>query len=171
MKIGGIIVAAFLGLLLLLAAGCGGGDDGEKATVPAPKPTTPAAKPTTPAVQPTTPAATGGGPAVTLTITTPDNELKYDTDRMEVKAGQTVTIKYINNSTVFPHQWVLVQPGTKDAVAGRGLPAGLDNDYVEPGDEDVIAKMKLINAGGDGRDYLPGTGGRELRVRVYLPGA
>ena len=176
MKIGRILVVAFLGLLLLVAVGCGG-DDGEKPTATSPPSDTPTTAPTdtptsaeptdtptsagptdTPASAgptDTPPAATGGGPAATLTIGTPGDELKYDTNRLEVKAGQTVTVKYENNSSVFKHNWILVQPGTKDDVAREGIAAGDAEDYVQPGDDRVIATLKLVDPGKTGEITFP----------------
>ena len=182
MKIGGIIVAAFLGLLLLLAVGC----DGENptatsrsaatpTTAPTDTPTSagPTDTPTSPASggpTDTPPAATGGGPEVTLNIGTPDDNLKYDTEKFEVKAGQTVTLKYENNSSVFKHNWVLVQSGTKDAVALDGIAAGEQNDYVQPGDERVIVTLKLVDPGKTGEITFPAPAAGNYEFVCTFPG-
>ena len=161
-----VVGVAFLGILLLLAAGC---DDVESPTAtfpPADTPTTaptdtpiftkPTDTPTSAGPTDTPPAAKGGGPAVTLNIGTPDDNLRYDTDKFEVKAGQTVTLRYENNSSVFKHNWVLVQgpPDTRDDVARDGLPFP-ENDYVKPGDERVVVFVKLVDPGATGEVTFP----------------
>ena len=61
--------------------------------------------------------------------------------------GTQVVLDFQNVSTVNQHNWVLVKEGTKDAVAGRGTAAGAANDWLQPGDPDVIASTKLLNPG------------------------
>jgi azurin len=49
--------------------------------------------------------------------------------------------------TVMGHNWVLSKTEDAKAVASDGLAAGVDNQYVKPGDERVIAFTKLIGGG------------------------
>lgn len=49
--------------------------------------------------------------------------------------------------TVMGHNWVLSKTDDSKAVATDGLSAGVDNQYVKPGDARVIAFTKLIGGG------------------------
>ena len=153
---------------LLLAAACGGGDDETPtatATSPAPTATSPAATATatTPAGG-VTPTATStlptNGDVVILEIATEGEVLRFDKDFLTASAGDQVLLRYTNNASLQPHQWVLVENGTKDAVATAGLIAGPANDYVPPGDDRVIASMKLVDPGtiGELRFTAPAAG-------------
>jgi azurin len=62
--------------------------------------------------------------------------------------GTQVVLDFQNVSTINQHNWVLVKNGTKDAVAARGIEAGAINDWLQPGDSDVIANTKLLVTGG-----------------------
>ena len=85
-----------------------------------------------------------------LEISVNGDTLQFDTDRLKVAAGSEVTLVFDNVSTMNPHNWVLVQPGTKPAVARRGLGAGPQNGWVQPGDPDVVAHIKLLYPGEPG---------------------
>ena len=58
-----------------------------------------------------------------------------------------MTVTFTNASTINQHNWVLVQPGTKDAVAAAGVEAGEANSWVKPDDDRVIAHTKLLGPG------------------------
>ncbi len=58
-----------------------------------------------------------------------------------------MTVTFTNASTINQHNWVLVQPGAKDAVAAAGVEAGEDNSWVKPDDDRVIAHTKLLGPG------------------------
>lgn len=45
------------------------------------------------------------------------------------------------------HNWVLTRTADYQAVAMEGMNAGLDNDYLVPGDERVIAHTKIVGGG------------------------
>ena len=45
---------------------------------------------------------------------------------------------------------MIVQDGTKDAVAADGTPAGPANNWVAPGDSRVIANTELLGPGESG---------------------
>lgn len=49
--------------------------------------------------------------------------------------------------TVMGHNWVLSTTADSKAVASDGIAAGVDNQYVKPGDTRVIAFTKLIGGG------------------------
>ena len=107
--------------------------------------------------------ATGPGDApalVTEHISTEGDALKFDSDKFTVSAGETVTLRFDNASTLFQHNWVLVQAGTKDDVAAAGTVAGPNNDWIPVGDERVIAHTKLLDPleNGEVRFTTPPTG-------------
>ena len=87
--------------------------------------------------------------------------LEFDTDRLEVSAGSEVVLVFSNGSIINQHNLVIVQVGQKDLVSNRGAVAGPGNDWIEPGDSDVIANVKLLNPGETG----------EVRFTAPLDGA
>ena len=95
-----------------------------------------------------------------LEISVNGDMLQFDKDGLEVPAGTKVTLCFMNVSSVNQHNWVLVPDGMKDDVAARGLKAGLDNDYVQPGDPDVFAHTDLVKPGeaGEARFTVPAAG-------------
>ena len=48
---------------------------------------------------------------------------------------------------VMGHNWVLTTTENMQAVITDGIASGLDNDYIKPEDERVIAHTKIIGAG------------------------
>ncbi|MCS7088371.1 MAG: plastocyanin/azurin family copper-binding protein [Thermoflexales bacterium] len=111
-----------------LLAACGGGGEAQQQ-------------------QPQQPAAQQ---AVTLEISTKGNELYYDKNELRAPAGSKITLVFKNaadpNSGLL-HNWVLVRPGTADAVANDGIAAGEANGYLKPGDNRVLAHTKMIKPG------------------------
>lgn len=61
----------------------------------------------------------------------------------------TVTLKHTGKlpRSVMGHDWVLTTAADEAAVVTDGAKAGLDNDYVKPGDPRVIAHTKVIGGG------------------------
>lgn len=61
----------------------------------------------------------------------------------------TVTLKNIGKlpRNVMGHDWVLTTAANESAVDADGLKAGLDNNYIKPGDPRVIAHTKVIGGG------------------------
>ncbi len=87
---------------------------------------------------------------VRLEIGSKGDELYYDKDLLEVPANSKVTLTFKNNAqpnSGMLHNWVLVRPGTADAVANDGITAGEANGYLKPNDERVIAHTKMIGGG------------------------
>jgi azurin len=85
-------------------------------------------------------------PVGPLSINVKRNALEFDTASYTVASGDEVTLVFDNSSPVNQHNWVLVEPGTKDAVATDGTAAGAANDWVSPDDPRVIANTKLLEA-------------------------
>ena len=79
-----------------------------------------------------------------LDVSVKGEDLEYDIIEMSAPAGQEVTVQFRNVSKAQPHNWVLVQNGTKDAVTADGIESGEETDYVVPGDERVIAQTGLL---------------------------
>ena len=74
--------------------------------------------------------------------------LQFDKDRLEAAAGAEVEVTFRNVSSFNQHNFVVVEAGTKDAVAADGLGEGPANHYIRPGDERVIANTPLVSPGG-----------------------
>ncbi len=162
MKRPGLLSAALLVIILLVAAACGSDELDPNATptrrppdtVPAsartqePTPTaTTAAAPTA-----TAPAATPGRPSgpVALQIGVNGEALEFDTGGLSVAEDSNVVLTFSNSSVVNQHNWVLVSAGTKDDVALAGTAAGPDNDWIPVDDQRVLASTKLLDPGATG---------------------
>jgi azurin len=91
--------------------------------------------------------AGGSGAAVGIEIGTDGEALKFSEAALSASSGSSVTVTFNNGSAVNQHNWVLVQNGTKDAVAADGTNAGPTAGWVKPGDERVVATSKLLNPG------------------------
>jgi len=154
-----LLVLGLFGVLMMLAAACGGDDvpptltRGPATAVPAtavPSTTEPVA--TTAPADTVTPADTVAAPTggVSLKISVDGDALAFDTSNFEVSAGSEVVLIFDNVSTINKHNWVLVNSGAKDDVAARGTGAGPGNGWVQPDDPDVIAGTSLLDAGTSG---------------------
>ena len=77
--------------------------------------------------------------------------LAFNTASIAVDSGSEVTITFSNPSSVNTHNFVVVQQGTKDAVATDGITAGPDNNWLPVNDSRVIASTVLIGPGETGQ--------------------
>lgn len=61
----------------------------------------------------------------------------------------TVILKHTGNlpRNVMGHDWVLTSAADEAGVLADGIKAGLDNNYIKPGDTRVIAHTKIIGGG------------------------
>ncbi|MCW5620158.1 MAG: azurin [Burkholderiales bacterium] len=61
----------------------------------------------------------------------------------------TVKLKHVGKlaKAMMGHNWVLSKTSDMQAVVADGISAGLDKDYVKPGDARVIAHTKVIGGG------------------------
>jgi azurin len=156
-----LILFTILSVLMLLAVACGSDEaDPEATDTPAPPNTVPAAsrtpEPTVtprPTLGPTKtlpPVVATTGPSGTemLDIDVLGNTLAFNTDRMSVSAGSEVVVNFNNSSAINLHNWVLVEAGTKDAVAADGIAAGQDNNWIPVNDPRVLASTVLIDPQG-----------------------
>ena len=153
-----LILIAILSAVMLLAVACGSDEADPNATAtPAPPDTvTPAERTPEPTVAPTAvpattaPAtsapATSAGP-VQIDIDVNGDALQFNINSLSAPAGAEVVVTFNNSSGVNFHNFVVVQPRTKDAVAADGTTAGPANNWVPPGDSRVIANTVLISPG------------------------
>ena len=80
-------------------------------------------------------------------ISTIGGTIQFDRPSPQETAIYSVTVTFTNASTINQHNWVLVQPGTKDAVAAAGVEAGEANSWVKSDDDQVIDHTKLLGPG------------------------
>ena len=154
MRRAAVLVIGLLATLMFVVAACGG--DATATAVPKPRATNtpvptsaapPTAAPTATATTAPTQAATKE--AVRLEISVNGDALEFNKGEFSAAAGSQVVLTLSNVSTINQHNWVIVQPGTKDDVATRGT-SHPTADWVQPDDPDVIAHTKLLDAGATG---------------------
>ena len=81
-----------------------------------------------------------------------NDQMRYDTDRVEVpKSCSEFTVNLTHSGqlpkNVMGHNWVLTKSEDMQGVVSDGVAAGLDNDYLKPNDERVIAATPMIGGG------------------------
>lgn len=86
-----------------------------------------------------------------VTVTSND-AMHYDTKAITVSSACkefTVNLTHAGKlpKNVMGHNWVLSKAADKQAIATEGMAAGLDNNYVKPGDARVIASTPIIGGG------------------------
>jgi len=82
-----------------------------------------------------------------LEIGTNGDSLEFSESMLSAASGSQVTLTFSNGSSVNQHNWVLVQTGTKDAVAAAGTGAGPGSGWIQSGDERVLASTGLLDPG------------------------
>lgn len=91
--------------------------------------------------------------AATCAATVEANDaMQYNVKNIEVPKTCktfTVTLKHTGKlpRNVMGHNWVLTSAADQKAVDTDGAKAGLDNNYIKPGDTRVIAHTKVIGGG------------------------
>jgi len=80
------------------------------------------------------------------------DQMQYDKDSLTVSSDcseVTLTLTHSGQMSVqqMGHNWVLAESGDVQAIAQDGVSAGLDNDYLPPGDDRVIAATDMIGGG------------------------
>lgn len=78
--------------------------------------------------------------------------LQFNLKTIEVPASCadfTVTLKHVGKlpKASMGHNWVLSTTADEAAVVKDGMAAGIDNDYLKPGDTRVITHTKMIGGG------------------------
>ena len=80
------------------------------------------------------------------------DQMMYDTKAIEIdKSCKEFTVKLTHSGNlpknVMGHNWVLTSAANMQPVATDGMAAGIDKDYLKPGDDRIIAHTKIIGAG------------------------
>ena len=81
-----------------------------------------------------------------------NDAMQFDLKEMTVNKAckeYTVTLKHVGKMPVaaMGHNWVLTKTSDMQAVANDAMKAGLQNDYLKPDDDRVIAHTDLIGGG------------------------
>lgn len=120
-----MMVLAVLTTMAMVLAACGGGGSSGGSTG----------------------GGSGSGP-VTIEIGSKGEELAFDKTELTVSAGQTVTIRFKNNSAAQQHNWILVKDGEAEAaaIANAGLSAGPAANYLPADKSNIIAETPLANS-------------------------
>lgn len=101
--------------------------------------------------KPAAPAAPAGD-AAELTLGVIPNVMKYDKAELTVKAGVKVKLTFKNEKCALMHNFLLLKPGTRDAVgalADQMLadPQGLAKQYCPVSDNILVKGSKLLAIG------------------------
>jgi len=96
-------------------------------------------------------AADAASAQCTFDIRTGD-AMQYDVTSIEVRASceqVTVNLEHTGElpAAAMGHNWVLSKPADMKSIAQAGMSAGLDNDYLPPGDDRVLAATPIIGGG------------------------
>ncbi len=78
--------------------------------------------------------------------------MQYSTQAAEIPKSCkqfTVTLKHVGKlpKSVMGHNWVLSRAADEPGIDADGIQAGLDNNYLKPGDTRVIAHTKIVGGG------------------------
>lgn len=150
-----LIAAAALSL-----AACGDNKPAAPAAAPAASETAPVASEAAPAASETAPAA----PAATETAApaaaagecaatiTSDDAMKFDPKEISVPASCkqfSITLKHAGKmpAMAMGHNVVVSKTSDKDGILADGAAAKIENNFVKPNDERVVAHTKLIGGG------------------------
>ena len=166
-----LIAAAALSL-----AACGDNKPAAPAAAPAASETAPVASEAAPAASEATPAAASetapaapaatetAAPAATETAApaaaagecaatiTSDDAMKFDPKEISVPASCkqfSITLKHVGKmpAMAMGHNVVVSKTSDKDGILADGAAAKIENNFVKPNDERVIAHTKLIGGG------------------------
>ncbi|MEO8313807.1 MAG: plastocyanin/azurin family copper-binding protein [Pseudomonadota bacterium] len=95
------------------------------------------------------PSRTTARPLVELRITTNGDLLEFSTKALTCRAGSRVRLTFVNGAKYvsFDHNWVLIRPGTFDAVVAAATKAGEAHGWVPTGNPAVIAATAMAHKG------------------------
>ncbi|MEQ9568461.1 MAG: azurin [Pseudomonadales bacterium] len=88
-------------------------------------------------------------------VTVDSNDaMQFDSDSIEISKSCdefTVTLTHSGELPVssMGHNWVLSEEEDMQAIARDGTSAGVDQDYLQPDDDRVIAATDMIGGGGE----------------------
>ncbi|PKB70433.1 MAG: hypothetical protein BZY87_10735 [SAR202 cluster bacterium Io17-Chloro-G6] len=107
---------------------------------------------------------------VAIAIGAEGDGLAFNIASLSANSGDEVTVTFSNPSVINSHNFVIVQNGVKDAVAADGTAAGPDNDWVQPGDDRVIANTAVIGPGGEAEVTFTAPGPGTYQFVCTFPG-
>ena len=83
-----------------------------------------------------------------LRVNTIVEKMKYDVAELKVKAGKKIRLTFANPDAL-PHNLVIVNPGTADAVAAAATALGADGFKVDfiPESKDILHYTRMIDIG------------------------
>lgn len=86
---------------------------------------------------------------VELHITTNGDLLEFSTQALSCPAGSRVRLTFANAAKYvsFDHNWVLIRPGTFDAVVDAALQAGEEHEWMPQGHPAVLAATAMAHKG------------------------
>ena len=116
--------------------------------------------------------AHAAGDACKLEITGNDL-MQYDRKVLSVSSACTqvqLTLKHVGKlpKEAMGHNWVLVKAVDLNAVANAGMAAGLQNNYLAPGDKRVIAATRVVGGGESASVTFSTSGLRKGESYMYL---
>jgi azurin len=87
-----------------------------------------------------------------LITVTANDAMQYDAKEISVpKTCKEMSVEFKNTGklarNVMGHNWVLAKTADVAAINADGMTAGLDKQYVKPGDTRVIAATKVLGPG------------------------
>lgn len=104
--------------------------------------------------------------------------LQYSVNEMVAESScETINVTITHTGSLpkvaMGHNWVLSKTEDKNAIASDGMTAGIDNDYVKPGDPRVLAHTKIVGGGeSDSVSFSPSdlTPGSDYTFFCSFPG-
>nr|P00286.1 RecName: Full=Azurin [Pseudomonas chlororaphis subsp. chlororaphis]pir/AZPSDF/ azurin - Pseudomonas fluorescens (biotype D) (tentative sequence) [Pseudomonas fluorescens] len=80
------------------------------------------------------------------------DQMSFNTKEITIdKSCKTFTVNLTHSGSlpknVMGHNWVLSKSADMAGIATDGMAAGIDKDYLKPGDSRVIAHTKIIGSG------------------------
>ncbi|MCC6456811.1 MAG: hypothetical protein IT328_17785 [Caldilineaceae bacterium] len=86
---------------------------------------------------------------VQLEVASADNQLAFDPTSLIAFADQQVDLTFYNSSTIFMHNWVLVNGDASvvDQVLQAAIAAGTDRGYLPEDMSHILAHTPLVAAG------------------------
>lgn len=87
-----------------------------------------------------------------VTTVKSNDAMQFDTKEMVIPAScKTYTVNLEHTGTldkaIMGHNWVLSKSADAQPIANDAMMVGLDNNYIKPGDDRVIAATNVIGGG------------------------
>jgi azurin len=90
-----------------------------------------------------------GASVLKLEVASADNQLAFDPTSLIAFADQQVDLTFHNSSTIFMHNWVLVNGDASvvDQVLQAAITAGVEHDYLPEDRSHILAHTALVSGG------------------------